>query len=65
MMSILLDKKGMYMTFKEWIDNTKVDLKKYYGNVGDENGICIEQNDGSWIFWGKKGIESIPRNYYQ
>lgn len=55
----------MNMTFKEWIDNTKVNLKNYHGNVGDENGICIEQNDGSWIFWGKKGIESIPRNYYQ
>lgn len=52
------------MTFKEWIGKTKVNLKKYHGNVGDKNGICIEQNDGSWIFWSKKRIENIPKNYY-
>ena len=53
------------MTAIEWITKNNVDLHNYHGNIGDSNGICIEQNDGTWIFWGDSGIENIPKKYYE
>jgi hypothetical protein len=49
------------MSAKEWLDKNKVELSKYHGNVGDyEGNICIEQNNGDWLFWGTDGtIETI------
>ena len=49
------------MSAKEWLDKNKVELSKYHGNVGDyEGNICIEQNNGDWLFWGADGtIETI------
>lgn len=44
------------MSVKEWLDKNNVDLTKYHGNVGDyEGNICIEQNDGTWIFRNSNG----------
>lgn len=44
------------MKAKEWLEKNNVDLKKYHGNVGDyEGNICIEQTDGTWIFWNSDG----------
>lgn len=44
------------MTAKEWLEKNNIDLKKHHGNVGDyEGNICIEQSDGTWIFWNSDG----------
>ena len=48
--------EDLAMTAKEWLEKNNIDLKKYHGNVGDyEGNICIEQTDGTWIFWNSDG----------
>lgn len=44
------------MTAKEWLEKNSIDLTKYHGNIGDYDGnICIEQSNGTWVFWNNNG----------
>ena len=44
------------MSANEWLEQNNVDLTKYHGNVGDYKGnTCIENPDGTWLFWDSDG----------
>ena len=51
------------MDAKQWLKVNNINLNNYHGNIGDLDGnICIEQNDGTWIFWNKDGKQEIVTN---